>query len=55
MARPLCRRSAGYQNVFNAETSNPFYRPTEVAVSSDRLYCSLFKDDMVGRGRRGTA
>ena len=40
--------AAGYQTVFNAETSNPFYRPTEVAVSSDLLYCSLFKDDMVG-------
>jgi CubicO group peptidase (beta-lactamase class C family) len=39
---------ANYQTVFNAETSNPFYRPTEVAVSSDHLYCSLFKDDMVG-------
>ncbi len=24
---------ADYQTVFNAETSNPFYRPTEVAVS----------------------
>ena len=40
--------AAGYQTVFNAETSNPFYRPTEVAVSGDHLYCSLFKDDMVG-------
>ena len=39
---------ANYQTVFNAETSNPFYRPTDVAVSSDHLYCSLFKDDMVG-------
>jgi CubicO group peptidase (beta-lactamase class C family) len=39
---------AGYQTVFNAETSNPFYRPTEVAVSGNHLYCSLFKDDMVG-------
>jgi CubicO group peptidase (beta-lactamase class C family) len=38
----------GYQTVFNAETSNPFYRPTEVAVSADHLYCSVFKDNMVG-------
>ena len=37
-----------YQTAFNAETSNPFYRPTEVAVSGDQTYCSLFKDDMVG-------
>ena len=40
--------AAGYQTVFNAETSNPFYRPAEVAVSADHLYCSLFRDDMVG-------
>lgn len=42
-----------YQTVFNAETQLPGhqlhgYRPAYVAVSGDHLYCSLFKDDVVG-------
>ena len=40
--------AAGYQTNFNAETSNPFYRPAYVSLSTDQMYCSLFKDDMVG-------
>ncbi len=43
----------GYQTVFNAETQLPglrlhAYRPAYVAVSGNHLYCSLFKDDVVG-------
>ncbi len=37
-----------YQTVFNAETSLPGYRPAYVAVSGDQMYCSVFKDDVVG-------
>ena len=48
MAVHYAEAGAKYQAMFNPETSNPFYRPTELAVSSDHLYCSLFKDDMVG-------
>jgi CubicO group peptidase (beta-lactamase class C family) len=44
---------ASYQVVFNAETQLPgyqlnAYRPAYVAVSGDVIYCSLFKDDVVG-------
>lgn len=43
----------GYQTVFNAETQLPgvnlaAYRPAYVAVSNDQMYCSVFKDDVVG-------
>lgn len=42
-----------YQDVFNAEVQLPGYqlsgyRPSYVAVSSDHMYCSVFKDDVVG-------
>ncbi|TAK95066.1 MAG: class A beta-lactamase-related serine hydrolase, partial [Aquabacterium sp.] len=42
-----------YQDVFNAEVQLPGYqlsgyRPSHVAVSSDHMYCSVFKDDVVG-------
>ncbi len=42
-----------YQVVFNAETQLPglelaAYRPAFVAVSGDAMYCSVFKDDVVG-------
>ena len=42
-----------YQDVFNAEIQLPGYhpsgyRPAWLAVSSDHMYCSLFKDDVVG-------
>ncbi len=42
-----------YQDVFNAEVQLPGYqlsgyRPAYVAVSSDHMYCSVFKDDVVG-------
>lgn len=44
---------ASYQTVFNAETQLPgftlhAYRPAYVSVSGDAMYCSLFKDDVVG-------
>jgi CubicO group peptidase (beta-lactamase class C family) len=43
----------GYQTVFNAETQLPgyqlvAYRPSYVALSDDQMYCSVFKDDVVG-------
>jgi CubicO group peptidase (beta-lactamase class C family) len=42
-----------YQTVFNAETQLPgytlqAYRPAYVAVSHDHIYCSVFKDDVIG-------
>lgn len=42
-----------YQDAFNSEIQLPGYhlsgyRPAHVAVSSDHMYCSLFKDDVVG-------
>jgi len=42
-----------YQTAFNAETQLPGfrlagYRPAYVALSSDQIYCSVFKDDVVG-------
>src|SRR5206468_1192846 len=45
---------ASYQVVFNAETQLPGYRlagyrPAYVAVSGDVMYCSVFKDDVVGQ------
>ncbi len=45
---------ASYQVVFNAETQLPGYqlagyRPGYVAVSGDVMYCSVFKDDVVGQ------
>lgn len=46
--------SAGdYQTTFNAETQLPGYqlagyRPAYVALSGDQIYCSVFKDDVVG-------
>src|SRR6266568_7865499 len=44
---------ASYQVVFNAETQLPGYqlagyRPAYVALSDDHVYCSVFKDDVVG-------
>ena len=44
---------SSYQTVFNAETQLPGYqlagyRPAYVAVSGDVMYCSVFKDDVVG-------
>jgi len=44
---------ASYQVVFNAETQLPgytlnAYRPAYVSVSGDVMYCSVFKDDVVG-------
>jgi CubicO group peptidase (beta-lactamase class C family) len=44
---------ASYQVIFNAETQLPGYqlagyRPAYVALSSDHIYCSVFKDDVVG-------
>ncbi len=44
---------ASYQVVFNAETQLPGYqlagyRPAYVALSGDQIYCSVFKDDVVG-------
>lgn len=44
---------ASYQTVFNAETQLPGYqlagyRPAYVALSGDQIYCSVFKDDVVG-------
>jgi hypothetical protein len=44
---------ASYQVVFNAETQLPGYRPAGyrpayVALSGDHIYCSVFKDDVVG-------
>lgn len=51
---------ASYQVVFNAETQLPGYqlagyRPAYVALSGDQIYCSVFKDDVVGPwvGRHG--
>src|SRR5438874_1456305 len=42
-----------YQAVFTAETQLPGYhlagyRPAYVALSGDQIYCSVFKDDVVG-------
>lgn len=42
-----------YQDVFHAEVQLPGYtlsgyRPSYVAVSSDHMYCSVFRDDVVG-------
>jgi CubicO group peptidase (beta-lactamase class C family) len=44
---------ASYQVVFNAEAQLPGYqlagyRPAYVALSGDQIYCSVFKDDVVG-------
>jgi CubicO group peptidase (beta-lactamase class C family) len=44
---------ASYQVVFNAETQLPGYqlagyRPAYVALSGDQIYCSVFKDNVVG-------
>jgi CubicO group peptidase (beta-lactamase class C family) len=44
---------ASYQVVFNAETQLPGYqlagyRPAYMALSDDHVYCSVFKDDVVG-------
>src|SRR5262249_3193313 len=44
---------ASYQVAFNAETQMPGYtlaphRPAFVALSDDHIYCSVFKDDVVG-------
>ncbi len=44
---------ASYQVAFNAETQLPGYqlagyRPAYVALSGDHIYCSVFKDDVVG-------
>jgi CubicO group peptidase (beta-lactamase class C family) len=44
---------ASYQVIFNAETKLPGYqlagyRPAYVALSGDQIYCSIFKDDVVG-------
>jgi CubicO group peptidase (beta-lactamase class C family) len=44
---------ASYQTVFNAETQLPGYqlagyRPAYVTLSTDQIYCSVFKDDVVG-------
>lgn len=44
---------ASYQVVFNAETQLPGYqlagyRPAYVALSDDHIYCSAFRDDVVG-------
>jgi CubicO group peptidase (beta-lactamase class C family) len=44
---------ASYQTVFNAETQLPGYqlhgyRPAYVTLSGDQVYCSVFKDDVVG-------
>jgi CubicO group peptidase (beta-lactamase class C family) len=44
---------ASYQVVFNAETQLPGYqlagyRPAYVTLSVDQIYCSVFKDDVVG-------
>ncbi len=43
----------GYQLTFNTETQLPGYalhgyRPAYVALSGDQIYCSVFKDDVVG-------
>jgi hypothetical protein len=46
--------AASYQTTFNAETSNPLYRPATVAVSDDQVYCLLFTDDAVGPWSRDT-
>ena len=45
--------AASYQTVFNAETQLAGYqlagyRPAYVTLSDDQVYCSLFKDDVVG-------
>jgi CubicO group peptidase (beta-lactamase class C family) len=45
--------ATSYQTVFNAETQLPgyqlaAYRPAYVALSGDQIYCSIFKDDVVG-------
>jgi CubicO group peptidase (beta-lactamase class C family) len=45
--------AASYQTVFDAETQLPgftlhAYRPAYIAVSDDHMYCSVFKDDVVG-------
>ena len=42
-----------YQTVFNAETQLPGYqlagyRPAYVTLAGDQIYCSVFKDDVVG-------
>jgi CubicO group peptidase (beta-lactamase class C family) len=44
---------ASDQVIFNAETKLPGYqlagyRPAYVALSGDQIYCSIFKDDVVG-------
>ena len=45
--------AASYQTVFNAETQLAGYqlagyRPAYVTLSDDQVYCSVFKDDVVG-------
>lgn len=45
--------ASSYQTVFNAETQLPGfqlagYRPAYVTLSGDEIYCSAFKDDVVG-------
>jgi CubicO group peptidase (beta-lactamase class C family) len=45
--------AASYQTAFNAETQLPGYqlagyRPAYVTLSGEQIYCSVFKDDVVG-------
>jgi len=40
--------ATSYQTVFNAETQLPSYRPAYVTLDGEQLYCSVFKDDVVG-------
>lgn len=37
-----------YQTNFDAEIQLPNYRPVCVALSSDKIFCSMFKNDIVG-------
>lgn len=44
---------SSYQTIFNAETQLPGYqlagyRPAYVTLAGDHIYCSVFKDDVVG-------
>ena len=46
----------GYQTAFDAETQLPGYgvagwRPAYVTLSGDQVYCSVFRDDVVGEWR----
>lgn len=40
---------SSYQTIFNEETQLPGYRLAYISLGEDQVYCSIFKDDVVGQ------